>query len=430
VLLANNLVGGCSLLRGVRRLGAGNRLEWYQGAGPSERPEYRPPAVSSRSGQLLKPEVERIDSALTSAVRRHAPPAEPHALLLSGGRDSRMLAAYLRRVGTSTVALTLGVRGEDDARLARRVARVLDMPLSMAEVSDERFVEYAETQARWEHLANGFSGAAGWGYFSLLGHLPPRVVAGYLCDAIVGGSHIGWAYGAPGGPASFASFFSKMNAWAVGPDVLRRLLRPEVFEAGLVDQVAQRIRNDYESQSAWCFDLANRQRFHVGSQAWRLSFGAWPVLPAADRHVVDAAGSASVALLADRVLQDALLIERFPRLAAIPLAGAPWPGALRPSPLELGRHALSRVRQRVRSNHSSGDQRYVRIYDFNGPGWRAVRRSAEQHRELAHQFFDERALAELLPPPDASPKYTDTIVGPAGAKLLLGFMLWAGRRAA
>ena len=41
-----------------------------------------------------------------------------------------------------------------------------------------------------------------------------------------------------------------------------------------------------------------------------------------------------------------------------------------------------------------------------------------------------RVLAELLPGPEASPHFEDPIVGPAGAKLLLGFMIWAGGRAA
>jgi asparagine synthase (glutamine-hydrolysing) len=70
---------------------------------------------------------------------------------------------------------------------------------------------------------------------------------------------------------------------------------------------------------------------------------------------------------------------------------------------------------------------YYRMYDLNGPGWRAIRRLAEPHRETLSDLFDVKALREYLPPPEDTIEMRDTIVDGSGRKLLLGLMLWRGR---
>jgi asparagine synthase (glutamine-hydrolysing) len=68
---------------------------------------------------------------------------------------------------------------------------------------------------------------------------------------------------------------------------------------------------------------------------------------------------------------------------------------------------------------------YHRIYDLNRPGWRAVRRLAEPHRERLSPFFQMDVLAELLPPPDTRILVRNPIGDAFGLKMLLGFMLWS-----
>jgi len=67
----------------------------------------------------------------------------------------------------------------------------------------------------------------------------------------------------------------------------------------------------------------------------------------------------------------------------------------------------------------------VRLYDLNGPGWRAVRRQAEPYRERLAGLVVPEVLGELLPPPDVTVDLRDTIIDSTGAKLLLGLLIWS-----
>src|SRR6185503_4947359 len=104
----------------------------------------------------------------------------------------------------------------------------------------------------------------------------------------------------------------------------RDLLAPAKL-AGAVDEVERKLQQEFHdygerrSYCAWRYDLAHGQRYHVGATVWRLSFGAWPVVPMLDRAVAAIAAGIPASSLADRAAQLALVRTRLPELASLPL---------------------------------------------------------------------------------------------------------------
>jgi len=431
ILLTNGLFDGQSLLTGVRRLAPGHLLLWEPDARAKEIRHYRP-ALSDRYLDLsFTNHLDILDEALTTAVRRHAPMGRPYSLLLSGGLDSRTIGGYLKQANREAVALTLGVGTDIEVRCAVPVARVLGMRQHVRELNSERYPEFSQMHAAWEHCASGFSLIMQWGMRDLLLDLPPACVTGLSLDWILGGH-------APTEPdLSFESFFGYQNAWGFPPARLGTLLRGDVF-ADAVPMTLERMRETYsgysdvESRRAWTFALYHRQRFHIGSEAWRLTFAGWPIVLAADKALVEIGGALPPASVADRRAQFELLRTRFPELAELPLdRNSADTTPLQPGLRWLLGRRLRRPFQRLRQKliHQGWSQterrRYYRLFDINGPGWTAVRRELEPYREFAYSFFERKALDDLLPSPDSPIGSRDAIRDVAGIKNIMGFLLWA-----
>src|SRR3989442_874269 len=121
ILLVQAPVDGKTLLRVVRRLKAGHALRWTASRGPSEVCQYEVPVSSRDSSASFAAHVAELDHALAEAMRRHLPADGPHGLMLSGGRDSRMLGGYLRQLGHRPRAFTIGRPRDYEVRGARSV---------------------------------------------------------------------------------------------------------------------------------------------------------------------------------------------------------------------------------------------------------------------------------------------------------------------
>jgi len=437
ILLTMHIVDGHTLLRGVRRLAAGHALVWHPGVSPREVSQYQLP-VSNRYFDLpFSAHVDILDQALADAVTRHAPDGKRYSQLLSGGLDSRMIAGYLSEKSIHNTAVTLGLRSDIEMKCAIPVARTLGIEHHTVNVAYDQYPACAELQAKWEHLANGFNFMMNWGVYPYLRGLASHVIAGFALDAAIGTSWIEKTYVPQSHTMSFEAFFSHINRWGIRPAVLKELLRHEVF-GDLVDDTVARIRAVYESyselesQRAWCFNLRHRQRFHVGGMAWQLSFGAWPVLPALDRRVLETGGGMPAASIAERRAQKELLCRRFRKLAALPLDHNSYD--FEPLSPRLRRQIARHLRWRLRPLHLPLDGKrqrqserryYFRIYDFNGPGWVAVRRRAEANRERVLHLFQSDILARLLPGPDVRMQFANSIPEASGPKSLVGFLLWS-----
>lgn len=437
ILLTMHMFDGQTLLAGVRRLAAGHLLLWQPETTAVEVLQYKL-GVSQRYFSLpFSAHVDILDQAVDETIARHAPTDGDYTLLLSGGLDSRMLAGYLNEKGVSTTALTLGVSTDLEMQRAIPVARTLGLRHCAADIAFNEYPLCASLQAKWEHVANGFNFIMNWGVHSHLRNFAPRVIMGHVTDAVVGTSYITQAYSPSSKTMSFEAFFANINRWGIRPDILKRLLRRRVF-GNLVEQTVARITTVYESYSkleshrAWCFNLYNRQRFHVGSAAWALSFGAWPVIPALDRRLLESAAGMPASTIAERRAEIELLCKRFPKLAALPIDRNSYnTEPLRPRlRYQVAKYIYNHLRPlrslgRVRKDGDGERRYYFRIYDFNSPGWLAVRRQAEPYRERLFHLLHRDVLEELLPAPDVPVSFEDGIIEASGLKLLLGFMLWS-----
>jgi len=357
--------------------------------------------------------------------------------LLSGGLDSRTVAGYLVRSGIHTEALTLGLPGDTEMRCARAAAKQLGILHHMAPILDKDYPQYADLQATWEHGADGFSNIWCWGFYQPLLSLPSRTAAGLLLDVVLGG-----AYPKQHDPkVTFDTLFNHVNAWGLSRDILAQLLRKDVF-GDVVEETLDSFKARYEgyaeneARRTLCFKLEHRQRFHVGGLAWQMSFGTWPVLPGLDRAILAIAGGVPPETLSNRRAQEELLCRYFPRLAAIPLDTNSYKTkTLQPQSTHRMRTYFGKRFRPVTSwwqklpwPTSVERRHYFRLYDVNGPGWKAVRHQAEQYRDCLADYFDMDILRRIVPAPEIHMELKNGIIDASAMKNILGFMLWLGRQ--
>ena len=432
ILLTMHMFGGRTLLKGVRRLDAGCQLLWRPGKAAREVVQYKLEGSMKYFSLGFSEHVDILDHAVEETIARHVPVNGDYSLMLSGGLDSRLLAGYIKEGNVKPTALTIGVPGDIEARRAKPVARTLGLAHHRIDVPYDSYVRCGGLGSNLEHVSNGFNFIMNWALPGHLNNFGSHVLLGHCFDAVIGSRYMTWPYEDRTGEMNFESFFGKLNGWGIRASILRKLLRRDVF-GDLVDQTIGRMRSvyesysDMESQRAWCFNLYHRQRFHVGSAAWAYSFGAWPVLPALERRLLETAAAMPAATIAQRRAEIELICRRFPKLASLPLDrnscnSEPLRPRLR---YQLGRYIYNHLKPLGRAKTRPAERRYYyRIYDFNNPGWRAVRSQAEPYRERLYDLFNKEVLDDLLPGPDERMNFQDNIVDASGLKSLLGLMLW------
>ncbi len=425
ILLTHSVFEGRSILSGVRRLRQGNVLKWQAGTDPVELVQYTVPGTPRTDPSSFSSDADELASALRNAIDRHVPRNGTQGILLSGGRDSRLLAGYLRERGDGIHALTLGSSTDYEMMCARSVARVLGCTHQTMGIDDERLPGNAFLQAKWEHLGSGFSSVHMWGAITPLRELPSRLVSGYVME------------GRSVYPRPFDADGLATGAMPRGipAEVLKRLLRADLF-GGAVDHMQHRLQDVYadgaaiEEERPWRFLIAHDWRAHAGGVPWKLSFGSWPILPILDRELIATIATLPASSMANRRAQDEILRRRFPDLARLPLdRNSHDTLPLIPSATERVRHRLGSAMRPMRSRVRGTLERryYHRVYDIDGPGWRGVRELAEPHRQRVSALVDLNVLAELVPPPEVTLGVENKVRDSFGTKQLIGLMLWSVR---
>jgi hypothetical protein len=180
-------------------------------------------------------------------------------------------------------------------------------------------------------------------------------------------------------------------------------------------------------QKCWQFDLHYRQRLHVGSAAWRLSFGAWPTLPYTSSDFVEVMAGMALPAMGERRAQFEMLKQKFPKLAVLPLdrSGADTRPVV-PTLSWTLKSRLSKLFEALAPRNNVERRQYVRHFNVNGMGWQAVRERSENCRPAAEKIFDPHALAAALPPPGTPLHTPDPIIDGARYKTLMGLMLQLG----
>jgi asparagine synthase (glutamine-hydrolysing) len=439
ILLTNGLVEGQTLIKGVKRLSSGHLLIWRRDDSPREVLQYQVPLSTRYSDLTIRAHVEILDKALEDSIKCHVPPGRQYGLLLSGGLDSRLVGGYLKDNHIEAEALTWGLPTDFEMQCATPVARTLGFPHHTFEPTAEDYITGAQLQANYEYLANGFNQVRMWGLPPTLRDLSTRVVTGLVLDKVISPLPI---YESPFTRLSdqpFENVLTLRNEAGIRPEVLKKLLRGEVF-GDLVQDMFSCLRNEYANAAdsdfrrGWRFELWHRARFHVGSGAHRLTFGSWPVLPALNRQLFEVLAGMPAASVDDRLVEKELLCTRFPELASLPLDRSSYNTLpLKPRLRQLlSQHLQSRFDSlrrvlRALARRKMLERRFwTRTTDFNGPGWLGVRRIAEPNRKQVYCFFRRDVFDSIVPAADIKVQNTNGMVSGSGIKLLLGTMLWAG----
>lgn len=434
ILLAQGLLDDRPLMAGVRRLPMGRRLR----AGPGGRPDLRrvfmatgtpPPA-----GETGAAAHERIADLMLATLRRHRPPGDDTALMLSGGLDSRLVAGCLADLGIPTRAVTFGRTHDLEVLAAEAVARRLGMPIERisTEASDADFTDRIRLAARFNHLSSGPGGddfACGLRAAATKGRfLWSGIPYDWVFEPV--SKHNG--YDPQTGTWSFEGLAVMANAWGVPMHRLPAVLGADgpALLAEVLDSLERSCTSGPlapERQSAiarW----NQRVRNHLAAALHQTSFMAWPLMPATDRRFFSAIFGLPVPTFTDRGLEKAILVARRPDLAAIPLdtnsftfepllhSGPP------PGPFGRARRSLTRRLRRGLQPFLPGadPRRYERLFDVDQPRWRAVRRAVEPLRPLVAGHLDGRALNMVLPPPDRRLRSRSPLQAGSPIRLLCG----------
>lgn len=422
LMLCGPFEGPC-LLDGVRRLRRGRVLEWRVNESPREVTQYDLPVAQQHAHLSFDDQIDLLFHATDDTLRRHNPDAARHGLLLSGGRDSRLLAGCLAAQGADIDAFTIGLPTDFEIECSRLVARELGFAHHTARPRDEGFPSYAKRAARVEHLSAGMGTIDTWGYVEPSRVLPARSSNGYSRGREVLLM-----------PRDFDAMLERLSYRGIPTATLRALLRDDAA----VDGVVARLRSMYDAvdaddraEAGFQLSMAAYHRFYIGGIPWRLSFGSWPVMTVLDRAFLDAWIGIPISVLCDRGIIEPMLQRYFPRLAKLPLDRNAF--STRPIAPSLGYRVRERISARLPQAPAPdvGERRqYYRQYDFDNPGWRAIRRSAEPMRDALAEWFDMTAVNRVLPSPDVSANIADPMHDGFDAKTLTGFMLWLDATAA
>jgi asparagine synthase (glutamine-hydrolysing) len=335
-------LGGATPFRGVRALRGDQTLRAAGGRPavtmvrpqPQPRPEPGKAGGSSRSREAGRADAAGraaeaaglVAEALAEAVRPLGEAAAPVQLSLTGGKDSRLVAAALTAAGVPFTARTHGFATHPDVIVAALIARHLGLEHTVTEPAAPGSPGKADVLGRLRTavlVSDGMLSAfenTGSGFRPD----PPPVVrieaGGHGGELLRGGyAQAAWRTPAPLGAAAAAELFRRMTTRRVG------LLRPEAARAyltSLVPSAAALARGP----------LAALDGFYLANRAGRWSAAARQAYllrsPLAQPLFADPVVRAARAVplryrMSDRLHRDVLGLL-CPGLLGIPLAGAPW----------------------------------------------------------------------------------------------------------
>jgi len=434
-LIENGCVSTLTLEQGGSRLATGRVLQVHPNTGKRTFLDRSVDWLCQPENKITDPR-EAVDLSIhmsSAAYERHTK-MEYRAMLISGGLDTRLLAALAMKYGQKPNGYTFGEPLDFEAMLAKRVCR---------HVGGKWFIKPdqlppAQTIITHElnqlSLAGGFSTVTLDGIRSLGVSKVPRSITGLLLDVHYSPLNRN--------PSEFKedSFAYSMDLWinrfGVPEDVLRKMVRPgEMHDA--VEEAFKQIYDEWNALEGdvtdrqWQTIMRHRLRPHLGSYLWKSCFYSWPQMIATDVPYVKALRSVSGEILKGRFLQRQTVAELSPKLARIPLGSiSARPESIRPSRWNSIHQRMLMARIHLSGKTATDSLRIVRLLGIDTPVWREIRREAEAGRSAMGEFFDPEALKEYLPvPPAPPPPERQTFAGQWGIRLLLGQMLWLKARA-
>jgi len=429
LLLAHSSLG-LTMFQGVTRLASGHFLKHPASGRAAEEAVARAPRGAAP--KTMDEAVETFDAALAALIGE-ASRETAHSVLLSGGLDSRIAAGYLYKLSKAGMAaVTLGNRNDTDMRAAVRVASLLGARHETIPVDDGDYPVFAGRSLNEDAMSGGLFALS----LGPLAEAPrPPMLTGLLGDSLPGADYLAWGREAAGEMYTFHALFRSVNEWGLSPGVIHELVRARDVDDIIID-TWRRLRNEYDSypgepwRKTWWFLLFHHERFLMGRVPKVMALRSWPVIPFACTDVLDLAASTPVSILADRRLEIALILRKFPELARLPFAGVIERIGYRlepehVSPWTRGVHrVMDSVAWHAHKIFDTGERRWwMRSYDINGTGWKILRDQARLRARAAGEWLDESVVLDLIPPSSAELPIKLRISAPTGRRTLIGAVL-------
>lgn len=433
LLLAHSCLGR-TMFQGVSRLPSGHFLK-YRDGGRMTTEEVDLDAWPSAPKDIDEA-VEAIDTVLDRTVAAAAREGV-RSVYLSGGLDSRTVAGYLRQHADGELtAITLGDRGDIEMRAAARVASALGAVRESIPIDRSDHPSFALRTIDRDAMSGGLYSLMAWSFAAT----PRRpVLTGFLGDSTLGASQVEWGREPLLDRHTFPAMFSSVNAWGLSPGVVRELVRSDDIDDIIFD-VWRRLGAEYDSypgppwQRSWWFDLKHRERFIVGQAPKVIATRSWPVLPYVHTDILRIVQASPLSFVAGRKAQTELILRRFPGLARLPLARLIERQLvdLVPRKARFWTPSVDRVKSSLSWHwHDKFDRRerrvFLRVFDFDGPGWKLLRDEARALADDADAWLDKDSVLRLIPGSSTDARLGRPIFEATARKALLGTVLCCSR---
>jgi Asparagine synthase len=392
-------VGAATPFRGVRAMGGGCRLRATGGGLVVMRARGQEAEGDRREGTGQA--ATQVATALAEAIRPLGQAAGPVELSLTGGKDSRLIAAALRAAEVPFRARTHGFANHPDVVIAGMIADCLGVEHTVTEPRLPGTLDEADLLGRLRSavlISDGMLSA-----FENVGsgvrpdpEDPPRAdepvqVGGHGGELLRGGyAQAAWRTPAALGAARAAELFRRMTTRRLS------LLRPApaaAYLASLAPSAAAVARGPLPALDD--FYLVNRAgRWSAAARQAYLLRSALVQPLFADRVVRAARGVPLRHRTSDRLHRDVLALL-CPELAGMPLAGSPWQGKPR-TPANVLR--IPAAHGDWRRDYGEGMAKFLRGYVLDhgdaSPMFAIVRRRAAE-RSLSSPQADAHAVWAL-----------------------------------
>jgi len=442
ILLLSHISCGQAIYKGVYRNSPGYLVEWEPHKDAVER-KANPVVLTdlgfNRSFKEVREETASLFDDFFRKLRVHS----SLSFYLSGGQDSRLLAGYAKRHYDEASVSAFSVGGSSDLEVlfARKVSGKYGWSHVIRDFNETRAVEYAFMQLYLESMQGpfvNFSNATGQ---DLLAERGFPFLSGYLGDGLLGDKLLMSTFSKRTGLFCFDSFLESVNRYGFSESEVTEIMSSQ-GSGDAVEDVVSGLRDAWDAiegypfQKGWLYPLLNRGRYHAGSIIWRLSLGAWPVLPYLDRSLINFLASLPIQFLHDRVIQKEIILNEFREIADIPLDRNSWePGYLvkpRSRYFYEGIKSICHVSWRTGKlfdhlERSGKTKYYHRVYDINGRGWQDILHDVESSIEKGSKLFNTAAVKRFLPRYGEHHRCNDELVDTWKYKSLIGLLLWESK---
>ena len=320
-LITSHLVDTRSLIRDVNVLPPGT-LTRINRTGMSFE-YYWTPRIAPTHDDGLDNWADRLADVLSPAVRARCGD-EPPLLPLSGGLDSRAVAAFIPPA--LAAAATTGSFGHShcyDVRYGRRVARTLGAPFNRLPIPEDFFRQYLEPV---QMLCDGEVSIEAFPMYRLIGMGQPgrTMLMGYLGDALSGGHLLGLEGTQNLGNLLDAVWRKKYQGKGFSEQQLGRVLLPERYQAArgstrsLMHAALDKAAAETLDEKALVVELHHRQSRYIAYFGRLLSTRYRVENPFLDLDVLDTFLSMPLVHRQGQRAYRRMLVRHAPRLASVP----------------------------------------------------------------------------------------------------------------